>query len=415
MGKYVNSSLGLIPEDWEEFLIGDLVQMEIIDKPLDGNHGNIHPVASDFVSEGIPFIMANSVHEGALDLTKCNFITKTQADKLQKGFSISGDILFTHKGSVGNVAIVGEIPTDYIMLTPQVTYYRIKNHEKLNRNYLKAFFESEKFQALLKIRSGGGTRAYIGITNQRQLPIILPKIEEQRAIAKLLTTWDEAIRKSQALIAQKELRKKWLMQNLLTGKKRLKGVKGEWKEYRLKEFFMERNDTKFHDLPLLSIGQDGIYPQTESAKKDTSNADKSKYKRICPNDIGYNTMRMWQGRSALSQIEGIVSPAYTIVTPKANACSLYFSYLFKTPKMTNLFWRKSQGLVEDTLNCKFKDFSIVKATLPSTKEEQTAIAQILQAADTEIQLLRTKVEKLKAQKKGLMQVLLTGKKRLKIV
>ena len=202
------------------------------------------------------------------------------------------------------------------------------------------------------------------------------------------------------------------MQNLLTGKKRLKGFVGEWNEIHLGEMFTERNETKFYDLPLLSIGQNGVYPQDESIKKDTSNEDKSKYKRICPGDIGYNTMRMWQGRSALSELEGIVSPAYTVVTPKKNTDSLFFSYLFKTSKMTNLFWRNSQGLVDDTLNCKFKDFSIIKAILPQTKEEQNAIAQVLQAADTEIQLLKTKTERLKEQKKGLMQILLTGKKRL---
>ena len=73
-------------------------------------------------------------------------------------------------------------------------------------------------------------------------------------------------------------------------------------------------------------------------------------------------MRMWQGRSALSDLEGIVSPAYTVVKPKKNTNSLFFSYLFKMPKMTNLFWRNSQGLVDDTLNCKFKDFSIIKVS-----------------------------------------------------
>ena len=79
--------------------------------------------------------------------------------------------------------------------------------------------------------------------------------------------------------------------------------------------------------------------------------------------------------------------------------------------MINLFWRNSQGLVSDTLNCKFKDFSIVKTTLPD-KEEQTVIAKVLQTADQEIELLKTKTEKLREQKKGMMQVLLTGKKRL---
>lgn len=263
-------------------------------------------------------------------------------------------------------------------------------------------------------RNLGATINSINGSDLKEFKIPLPPLPEQKAIAQVLSTADAAIHTTEKLIAQKELRKKWLMQQLLTGKKRLKGFVGEWKEMQLSEMFTERNDTKYFDLPLLSIGQNGVYPQDESVKKDTSNEDKSKYKRICPGDIGYNTMRMWQGRSALSDLEGIVSPAYTVVTPKKNADSLFFSYLFKMPKMTNLFWRNSQGLVDDTLNCKFKDFSIVKVLLPQTKEEQTAIAQVLQAADKEISLLKAKAEKLREQKKGLMQQLLTGKVRLKI-
>jgi type I restriction enzyme S subunit len=241
-----------------------------------------------------------------------------------------------------------------------------------------------------------------------RLKVELPPLPEQKAIARVLGTADAAIHTTEKLIAQKELQKKWLMQQLLTG------FGGEWRELQLGEMFAERNETKYFDLPLLSIGQNGVYPQDESIKKDTSNDDKSKYKRICPGDIGYNTMRMWQGRSALSDLEGIVSPAYTIVTPRKNADSIFFSYLFKMPRITNLFWRNSQGLVDDTLNCKYKDFSIVKVVLPQTKEEQTAIAQVLQAADKEISLLKAKAEKLREQKKGLMQVLLTGRVRLKI-
>ena len=235
-------------------------------------------------------------------------------------------------------------------------------------------------------------------TNLSKVKLPLPPLPEQKAIAHLLGLMDSAINTTNKLIDKKELQNKWLMQNLLTGKKRLKGFDEDWKENHLGEMLSERNETRYFDLPLLSVGATGIYPQSDSIKKDTSNDDKSKYKRICPGDIGYNTMRMWQGRSALSSLEGIVSPAYTIVTPKKNADSLFFSYLFKTPKLMNLFWRNSQGLVDDTLNCKYKDFSIVKIHVPE-KEEQTDIAKVLQTADKEILLLKAKIERLREQKK----------------
>lgn len=251
----------------------------------------------------------------------------------------------------------------------------------------------------------------LSVEKLAKLKVSLPPSTIQTAIANLLSTWDKAINNLTQLVVQKELRKTWLMQQLLTGKKRLKGFKGEWVEYPLGDFFDERNELSHNYLPLLSIGQSGVYPQSESIKKDNSNEDKSKYRRICKGDIGYNTMRMWQGRSALSNLEGIVSPAYTVLKPKKEADSLFFSYLFKTPKLINSFYRNSQGLVEDTLNCKYKDFAIIKVTLPQ-KDEQIAIAEIIQEAEKELSKLNIKVELLKEQKKGLMQILLTGKKRL---
>lgn len=164
----------------------------------------------------------------------------------------------------------------------------------------------------------------------------------------------------------------------------------------------------------MSITADrGVILQSESDKKDTSNDDKSKYKRICPNDIGYNTMRMWQGRSALSAMEGIVSPAYTIVTPKVEVDPLFISELIKQPRVVYDFWTHSQGLVGDMLNCKFHNFSQVKVAIPS-HHEQKAIAEVLTAADNEITIHRKKLDILRLQKRGLMQQLLTGKTRVKI-
>jgi type I restriction enzyme S subunit len=123
---------------------------------------------------------------------------------------------------------------------------------------------------------------------------------------------------------------------------------------------------------------------------------------------------MWQGRSAVSNLEGIVSPAYTVVVPKQSIDVVFMGMLFQLPKTIHDFWRYSQGLVGDTLNCKYPSFSLVKVSIPSDKKEQTAIAAILTQADEEIRLLREKERALQAQKKGLMQRLLTGKVRVKV-
>src|SRR5439155_2547263 len=129
-----------------------------------------------------------------VDLSNCAFIRKEQADSLQKGFSRSGDVLLTHKATIGHTAIVGEIPSEYIMLTPQVTYYRVADRTRLSNFYLRQFFESSPFQSILMSMSGGGTRSYIGITAQLQLPVLLPPIKaEQEAIAEALSDADALI------------------------------------------------------------------------------------------------------------------------------------------------------------------------------------------------------------------------------
>lgn len=148
--------------------------------------------------------------------------------------------------------------------------------------------------------------------------------------------------------------------------------------------------------------------------KDNSSEDKSKYLRICPGDIGYNTMRMWQGVSAYSEYEGIVSPAYTILAPMEGVYSRYFAYLFKTQSVIFSFYRFSQGLVDDTRNLKYENFKKISVSIPSKVAEQRAIVQILSTADHEIDLLQKSIEAEKQKKKALMQLLLTGKVSVRI-
>lgn len=217
----------------------------------------------------------------------------------------------------------------------------------------------------------------------------------------ILSDWELTINHTEELIELLFLRKKGLSKSLLTGKVRLQGFSEQWKERKLEDFFEERNEVGYNNLQLLSVGKEGVYPQDTSIKKDTSNNDKSKYKRICSGDIGYNTMRMWQGRSALSSMEGIVSPAYTVVKPKPNVNAVYFSHLFKLNETIHKFYRNSQGMVSDTWMCKFKDFATVKVFAPVNIQEQISIANILELSDNEIMQYEAYLSNIKIQKTNL--------------
>ncbi len=159
--------------------VGSLVEEGILEKPMDGNHGEIHPKKADFVDSGIPFVMASDLKGGQVDQIECNHISREQADNLRKGFAKDGDVLLSHKGTIGRTAVL-RTDYDYVMLTPQVTYYRTKCQDKLHPRYLYFAFRSGPFQRqIINAAGGGATRAYIGITKQLDLLVPVPSIEKQ--------------------------------------------------------------------------------------------------------------------------------------------------------------------------------------------------------------------------------------------
>jgi type I restriction enzyme S subunit len=201
--------------EWDRRSIDALVEDGLLEAPRDGNHGNIHPKSSDYVSKGIPFVMASDIRNGEVNYEQCVFIRKEQADSLQKGFALEGDVLLTHKGTVGAVAVVGKIGYPYIMLTPQVTYYRVRDKGRLLNRFLAQTFTSDVFQAPLLVAAGGGTRSYIGITEQAKLFISIPvDIGEQNKVADCLTSLDDLITAQAQKLAALKTHKKGLMQQL---------------------------------------------------------------------------------------------------------------------------------------------------------------------------------------------------------
>lgn len=177
--------------EWTTYTVQELIDKEMLEPPMDGNHGEIHPKTTDYVKSGVPFIMANNLINGKVDYSNCAFITNKQASTLKKGFAHPGDVLLTHKATIGRTALVGT-EYDTIILTPQVTYYRVKRG--ISNLYLKYYFDSNEFQQTLANWAGSGsTRAYLGITAQRKLPVVLPPLEIQTKIAEFGRILDDKI------------------------------------------------------------------------------------------------------------------------------------------------------------------------------------------------------------------------------
>lgn len=241
----------------------------------------------------------------------------------------------------------------------------------------------------------------------KKIKVAIPISEEQQKIANFLTSIDNQIQTLEKKKTLLEQYKKGVMQKIFKQELRFKDDEGgefsNWKLKRIGEVFKERNEKNFTDMELLSVSiSKGIYPQSESNKKDNSNSDKSKYKRVLKDDIAYNSMRMWQGASAVSDYDGIVSPAYTILKGNEYQYSIFYGYLFKMSFMIKTFQKHSQGLTSDTWNLKYPMISKIKINIPSL-EEQIKIANFLLAIDKNIALVNTKIEQTKSYKKGLLQ------------
>jgi type I restriction enzyme S subunit len=207
--------------------IKDLIADGAILEIQDGNHGEKHPTSADYVDAGIPFLMARDFRGGQLDLAGACKIPKSLADSLRIGFARANDVLLTHKGSVGLVAIVPKVP-DYVMLTPQITYYRT-NPSKLLNTYLKYALQAPFFRQQLDSFSAQSTRPYIGITAQKELEIDIPSLPMQRRIADMLSAYDELIENNQKRIRTLEqmaysLYREWFVLFRFPGHEKFKRV-----------------------------------------------------------------------------------------------------------------------------------------------------------------------------------------------
>lgn len=180
---------------------------------------------------------------------------------------------------------------------------------------------------------------------------------------------------------------------------------------KLGDFFSSRRDKGLPGLPTLSVTLDrGLVERASLDRKTETNLEDAEHLLVRKGDIAYNMMRMWQGASGLAEKDGLLSPAYVVLAPKRDVDSLYASYLFKSSRLIYLLWAYSYGLTNDRLRLYFNDFRKIPVDIPSLPE-QKKIARILSTWDKAIETVEKLIENSNAQKKALMQQLLTGKRR----
>lgn len=397
----------MVPDGWREGRVNDLITRLESGVSVNGEDRPLNPGE-------LGVLRVSAVTYGTFDPGAVKAIVPSDIGRA-KCNPRAGQIIVSRSNTEDLVGASAYIERDYPNLYLSDKLWQTVPKPMVDMKWLSYVLASERSRHLLSNLATGTSGSMKNITKDELLTmkVLIPPASVQKKIAQILSTWDDAIDANEQLLANSRLRKKALMQQLLTGKKRLPGFEGEWKLKPIGKLFSERNETGADHMPLIGIGEAGVYLASDSGRKDNSSSDKGKYKVIYPGDIGYNTMRMWQGRCGLSSLKGIVSPAYTVITPKESSDGIFFYYLFKTPEYIHKFYSRSQGLVSDTWNLKYKEFSKILVLCPSI-DEQKAISTVLQTADEEIEALVKRINNLKLQKKALMQQLLTGKKRVTV-
>ena len=244
-------------------------------------------------------------------------------------------------------------------------------------------------------------------------PICFPSQGEQQKIAAILTTQDWVIELKEKRLAEKQRQKKYLMQQLLTGKKRLPGFSEEWKKVKIGSFIKEIDErsTVNNQYEILSVTKNGMVFQSSHFNKQIASENNVGYKVVRRGNLAFSTMNLWMGSLDTLRIcdTGIVSPAYKVF--EFNQSLIVVNFAENYMKSAEMIWlykaNSEQGASIVRRNLDLQALLNSEVALPDISE-QTAIAEVLSAADHEIDLLRQDIEQEKQKKKALMQLLLTG-------
>ena len=397
---YIRTVSGISPTDWKRYTFGD-----------------IYTERKEPGSEELPLLMVSihsGVSDGEVDEEDLPKKVKRIADKSQYKKAVSGDLVFNMmrawQGAIGTVRTTGMVSPAYIVAEPNDTVYPL---------FMDYYTRTPQMINQIDRQSYGVTDFRKRLYWDSFIPIgcILPPVAEQQKIAAILTTQDKVIELKEKRLAEKQRQKKYLMQQLLTGKKRLPGFSGEWEKAKLKGILHERKtySPKGLDYPHVTLSTEGIFPKSERYDRDHLVRDEDKeYKITHKGDICYNPANLKFGVICENTFgDAIFSPIYVTFEVRKNACREYLANYLMRWDFINAVRKYEEGTVYERMAVKPEDFLKFEIFIPQI-EEQTAIAKVLSAADREIDLIRQEIEQEKQKKKALMQLLLTGIVRVRV-
>ena len=411
----------MVPDGWKQKTLGDLTESSAFgprfSSDLYADDGAVGTIRTTDLND-----------EGEINYSTIPFANVPESFKSH--FLEDGDLLITRSGSCGIPCIFEKQDKPIIA---GAFLIRFILNEQADARFLHALLKSEKVQIKVKNLASGGVQKNLSGTNLKKLELLLPPLPEQKKIAKILSTWDKAITTTEHLLANSQQQKKALMQQLLTGKKRLGMPTGsyefqksrygvipeDWEYPAIKDVCTQvtEKNTECADYPVLSCSKyDGFVDSLKYFKKKVYSDDTSGYRLIHRGCFGFPSNHVEEGSIGLQNLydTGIVSPIYVVF--RANQKKVDNTYLYavlKTDHYRQIFGAATNASVDRRGSLRWKEFSLINVPLPPL-EEQQKIAAVLSSADQEIEVLQQKLDSLKQEKKALMQQLLTGKRRVQI-
>lgn len=404
---FKKTKIGLIPDDWNYTTFDDITNIT----RLAGYEYSEYWKESD--NGKIIGLRGYNIGKGKLDLKDISFISDELSKQLIRSRLFKGDIAYPCVGSIGNAVVIDEDDKYHI----QQNIAKITCSKKSNPHFICQFLLSPKALKEVYRFNATSSQPNVLVGSLRQFRIGLPPLPEQKKIAEILSTWDKAIEHTSNLIEQLKKRKKGLMQKLLTGKTRLAGFSGEWKEVKLGNYLIKHNEvtTESKQYPVLTSSRRGIFFQSDYYTRDVASDDSTGY-NVVPR--GYFTYRHMSDdlvfKFNINTIcdKGIVSTLYPVFTVKDGLNKTYLLHLLNEGNEFKRYaLQQKQGGSRTYMY--FGKLQNLRVPLPSI-EEQNEIVKCIETYEKELNSYENLLSEYESQKKGLMQQLLTGQKRVSV-